>query len=180
MAHREAVPSAPPPSRAIATIPAAPTRHAPSTTRLSRSGSTSGATSAMHERRGIEREHGECDRPVLDGLEEEQPVSALHDTEQDERSQAAVRRKEACPARDESGDTERQRGERQTPEREGLGPEVDGGDENRDEAPRGGEPTECEVPPHRAMLGDSREERLARSGHVRRRTIALGVPGGDP
>ena len=62
---------------------------------------------------------------MLDRLEEEQPVRALHDAESASAREAAAGAEQAEPPRDEGDDGERQRGEREPPERERLGAELD-------------------------------------------------------
>ena len=79
-------------------------------------------------------------------------MRALDDTEQGERREPPARGQQLRSPDDDRTEREHERRERKPPEHERLGAEVDGGDEHGDEAPRGGERPEGELPAHRAIM----------------------------
>ena len=89
---------------------------------------------------------------MLHGLEEEQPVRALDRAEERERRQSPPWREEPGPPDEERAERERAGGQREAPEGERLGAEVDGRHEDGDEAPRGGQRSERELPAHRGIV----------------------------
>ena len=107
----------------------------------------------QEQRCQVEGDDRQRDRAELDRLEEEQPVGALDDPQNDDRAdnllpgcRVAARPPEKRYEGESSGR------EREPEECERPGAEIDGRDENGDESPGRREPGEGEIPAHRTML----------------------------